>query len=187
MSKDNEKIINDAISLGCSAYRDKESTTFTCDELQDVVSMIENSLSGRWISVDEKLPTKCGLFLTLENGVRYECRFFDTETGKWSRPAGVPFGVNATSHWMVLPELPSLKSDPVERLTKTTFKKKLRGEREKRRLSQNNLSDLSGINASAISHFETGKRLPSLNNIIKLCKGLGCEPNDLINDLIRVK
>ena len=47
-------------------------------------------------------------------------------------------------------------------------------------ISQEELARRAGLQVSAISHFETGRRDPSLKNIRKICKGLGCSPNALI-------
>ena len=61
-----------------------------------------------------------------------------------------------------------------------TFGKNLKRIRETIGLSQAELAKKSKLTNAAISHFETGRRDPSLKNIIKLCKGLGCSPNVLI-------
>lgn len=45
--------------------------------------------------------------------------------------------------------------------------------REFRGLSQTGLADLTGLQASAISHFECNRREPSLANLHKLADGLG--------------
>jgi transcriptional regulator with XRE-family HTH domain len=44
--------------------------------------------------------------------------------------------------------------------------------REMRRLTQAELGERAGIASAAISHFETGQRVPSLESIIKLADSL---------------
>lgn len=48
----------------------------------------------------------------------------------------------------------------------------LRRLREDKGLSQQELADLAGIQASAVSHFELGRRLPSFENIRRLADAL---------------
>lgn len=49
--------------------------------------------------------------------------------------------------------------------------------RQQHNLTQKELADLAGIAPTQISNFETGERLPSLPNFIRLMKALGdhCE------------
>lgn len=61
------------------------------------------------------------------------------------------------------------------------FKDKLKAKRKNRRLTQAQLAERGGFHDAAISHFETGSREPGLKNIIRLCQGLKCKPNDLID------
>lgn len=61
------------------------------------------------------------------------------------------------------------------------FGKKLKKVRETLGLTQTDLAIRTGLQPANISHFETGEREPGLNNIVKLCKGLGCKPNVLID------
>lgn len=53
------------------------------------------------------------------------------------------------------------------------FSDRLRSAREQRNLSQTDLSKRSGLQPSAISHFETGKRAPSFDNLRRLADALG--------------
>ena len=48
----------------------------------------------------------------------------------------------------------------------------LRGAREGKNLSQTDLAERSGLQPSAISHFETGKRAPSFENLKRLADAL---------------
>ena len=52
------------------------------------------------------------------------------------------------------------------------FPERLRAAREKRDLSQGELAKRSGMQASAISHFETGARKPSFDNLRRLADAL---------------
>lgn len=61
------------------------------------------------------------------------------------------------------------------------FKYRLARIRASKGMTQTELADRSGLHPSAISHFEIGSREPELKNIIRLCQGLNCKPNDLID------
>src|SRR5262249_5961645 len=52
------------------------------------------------------------------------------------------------------------------------FPERLRAAREKRGLSQGDLATRAGLQASAISHFETGTRKPSFDNLRRLADAL---------------
>lgn len=52
------------------------------------------------------------------------------------------------------------------------FKEQLRAAREFRELSQGELAKRAGLQASAISHFETGTRKPSFDNLKRLADAL---------------
>ena len=52
------------------------------------------------------------------------------------------------------------------------FPDRLRAAREKRKLSQGNLANRAGFKPSAISHFETGARKPSFDNLRRLADSL---------------
>jgi len=47
-------------------------------------------------------------------------------------------------------------------------------------LSQADLAQRTGLKPAAISHYETGEREPSMENLVKLCKGLGVSPDRLL-------
>lgn len=53
-----------------------------------------------------------------------------------------------------------------------TFKDRIRETRERKGLSQNDLAEKAGMQASAISHFESGRRAPSFDNLRKLADAL---------------
>lgn len=52
------------------------------------------------------------------------------------------------------------------------FPERLRAAREKRGLSQSDLAERARLQASAISHFETGSRKPSFDNLRRLADAL---------------
>ncbi|MCJ7602393.1 MAG: helix-turn-helix domain-containing protein [Desulfobulbaceae bacterium] len=52
------------------------------------------------------------------------------------------------------------------------FKARLRNARESRELSQGELAKRAGLQASAVSHFETGARKPSFDNLKRLADAL---------------
>lgn len=52
------------------------------------------------------------------------------------------------------------------------FRKRLLAAREMRELTQAQLAEKAGLPAAAISHFETGGRKPSFENLVKLAEAL---------------
>jgi transcriptional regulator with XRE-family HTH domain len=56
----------------------------------------------------------------------------------------------------------------------TTLGQRLKQTREAKQWTQLILSHASGINVMAVSHFECGRRLPSLPNAVRLCEALDC-------------
>lgn len=52
------------------------------------------------------------------------------------------------------------------------FQERLRTAREFRELNQGELAQRAGLQASAVSHFETGTRKPSFDNLKKLADAL---------------
>jgi transcriptional regulator with XRE-family HTH domain len=52
------------------------------------------------------------------------------------------------------------------------FPERLRAARDQRRLSQDDLAKRAGLQSSAISHFETGTRKPSFDNLRRLADAL---------------
>ena len=60
------------------------------------------------------------------------------------------------------------------------FPERLKKAREVRGLGQPDVARRSGIQASAISHFETGKRKPSFDNLRRLAQALDVTTDFLI-------
>ena len=52
--------------------------------------------------------------------------------------------------------------------------------REMRGITQAELAQRCGLKPAAVSHFETARRRPCLRNLLKLCEGLRCTPNDIL-------
>jgi ribosome-binding protein aMBF1 (putative translation factor) len=52
------------------------------------------------------------------------------------------------------------------------FSDRLRAARELRKLSQSELAERAGLQPSAVSHFETGRRAPSFDNLKRLADAL---------------
>lgn len=62
------------------------------------------------------------------------------------------------------------------------FKRNLKVIRMKNTLSQTELAKKTGLEPSHISHFECGRRVPNVVNLIKLSKALNCTMEELITD-----
>jgi len=62
----------------------------------------------------------------------------------------------------------------------TTFAARLKAVRESRGLSQSGLAEKTGLQPSAISHFETGGRSPSFDNLRRLADALSVSTDYLI-------
>jgi transcriptional regulator with XRE-family HTH domain len=60
------------------------------------------------------------------------------------------------------------------------FPKRLKAARELRGMNQEQLAERSGLQASAISHFETGGRKPSFDNLKRLADALGVSTDYLL-------
>lgn len=58
----------------------------------------------------------------------------------------------------------------------------LRGERERKGLTQTGLSKISGVAREQINRYENGKRLPDLSCLIRLRDALGCTLDDLVSE-----
>lgn len=63
------------------------------------------------------------------------------------------------------------------------FGRNLRGSRAAAGLSQEQLADRSGLHATEISRLERGVRDPRLATIVRLARGLGVRPAELLADV----
>ena len=68
-----------------------------------------------------------------------------------------------------------------EKSLKAVFGIVLKEMREERNLTQPQLSELSGVDTGYIGTLETGKKMPMLPMILRLSKGLGILPGELVN------
>ena len=67
------------------------------------------------------------------------------------------------------------------------FPGRLRAARDKRNLSQGHLANRAGLQASAISHFETGTRKPSFDNLRRLADALDVTTDYLVGRVTDVE
>ena len=63
------------------------------------------------------------------------------------------------------------------------FALNLRSARDHAGLSQEELSERSGLHSTEISRLERGVREPRLGTIVRLARGLGLPPADLLADI----
>ena len=63
---------------------------------------------------------------------------------------------------------------------KSVFPRRLREARETAEWSQADLAARSGLQPSAVSHFETGRRAPSFDNLRRLADALGVTTDYLL-------
>lgn len=68
----------------------------------------------------------------------------------------------------------------------TKFSDILRAMRDRQGLSQSDLAKKTGLQPSAISHFETGQRSPSFDNLRKLADALGVSIDHLLGREVEV-
>jgi transcriptional regulator with XRE-family HTH domain len=64
-----------------------------------------------------------------------------------------------------------------------TFGHRLRELRATHGISQDRLSQETGIHSTAIGRYERGDREPGLRSILRLAEGLGVRPGRLLDDL----
>lgn len=57
---------------------------------------------------------------------------------------------------------------------------RIRAARERAGLTQKELAAAIGVNHSAISFWENGQTVPTINNLVKIAGILGVSPGDLI-------
>lgn len=63
------------------------------------------------------------------------------------------------------------------------FAKNLRASRERRGLSQESLGHACGLHRTEISLLERAGREPRLSTIVRLARGLGIKPAELLNGI----
>ena len=73
------------------------------------------------------------------------------------------------------------------KLVRRNFRANLIACRLKKVWNQDQLASRSGLTGAAISHFETGKRLPCLINLIKLSKALNISIDFLVSTRLYIR
>ena len=73
-------------------------------------------------------------------------------------------------------DMENLGTDAVISAQIKLFVERLRAEREKQRISQMDLSLKAGLSQNQVNYIETGKRTPTLNTILSICKALSINP-----------
>jgi transcriptional regulator with XRE-family HTH domain len=73
----------------------------------------------------------------------------------------------------------------VSRNLMESFKSLLCEERKKRRLTQHELAEKSGLSRQTISLFESGKRMPTLLSLFHLSKGLSTSSVKFLSLLVK--
>ncbi len=68
-----------------------------------------------------------------------------------------------------------------------SFGDRIRHFRERQKITQDELARRIGLQASWISHFETGNRSPGIENLIRLAQGLDVAMDDLCGVYTRAK
>ena len=61
------------------------------------------------------------------------------------------------------------------------FGKSIQEERKAKEISQEKLAKLTGLDRTAISLIETGKRSPTFITILKICSALEIDPSELFS------
>jgi transcriptional regulator with XRE-family HTH domain len=61
------------------------------------------------------------------------------------------------------------------------FGKILQEERKAKNISQEKLAKLTGLDRTAISPIENGKRSPTFSTILRICSSLKIEPSELFS------
>jgi transcriptional regulator with XRE-family HTH domain len=62
------------------------------------------------------------------------------------------------------------------------FARRLREERQRAKISQLELAMKSELSQNLVNFIETGKRIPNLHTVLKLCVALNISPAVLFND-----
>lgn len=67
-------------------------------------------------------------------------------------------------------------------LNKNLLAKRIKERRKELNFTQKDLSEKIGISRATLCDYESGSKVPSLDNFIKLSRELSCTPNDLLKD-----
>lgn len=69
----------------------------------------------------------------------------------------------------------------------TNLGKRIREMRERRNMTQAELSTCINVSKATISNYENGENAPSMEAFIKIAIGLNCSANELLQDYIEEK
>jgi len=58
--------------------------------------------------------------------------------------------------------------------------RQLKRQRRRARLTQRDLAEIASLSPEFVSRIERGVTSPSLETFLRLCRALGCTPNDLL-------
>jgi transcriptional regulator with XRE-family HTH domain len=78
--------------------------------------------------------------------------------------------------------MPGKRTDREIETQLKNFARRLREEREEARISQMDLSLMAGLSQNQVFCIETGKSIPNLKTILKLCKVLHIDPAGLFKN-----
>jgi transcriptional regulator with XRE-family HTH domain len=78
--------------------------------------------------------------------------------------------------------MPGKRTDREIETQLKNFVRRLREERRRARVSQMDLSLMAGLSQNQVFCIETGKSIPNLTTILKLCKALHIDPTDLFKN-----
>ena len=78
------------------------------------------------------------------------------------------------------PDSPSRSHSECDDLFAKIFRERLQTARTTRKMTQHDVARKTGLMPSAISHFETGGRRPSIENLKKLCESLDVRADYLL-------
>lgn len=67
-------------------------------------------------------------------------------------------------------------------INQNNIAKRIKEKREDLHFTQQTVADYIGISRAAYCEYEQGRKLPTLNNFIKLTQCFNCTPNDLLID-----
>lgn len=67
-------------------------------------------------------------------------------------------------------------------MKKELLANRIKNRRKELNLTQKDLSEKIGISRATLCDYESGSKVPSLENFIKLSMELKCTPNDLLKD-----
>jgi transcriptional regulator with XRE-family HTH domain len=77
--------------------------------------------------------------------------------------------------------VPALEDDPES--ASVAFGRRVRELRRERGISQDALADATSIHPTAIGRIERGAREPRLTTILRLARGLGVRPGEILDEL----